>query len=252
MEGMSSKEAAKEKEWRLSISQAQQGDKAAKEQLLEQNTGLIYMVLKRFSGRGHDMEELFQVGAIGLIHAIERFDLEKDYAFSTYAVPLIIGEIQRFLRDNHLIHMSRSMKENGYKIAAIREKWKKSKNCEPTLEQLMEETGLSKEEVLCALESFVEVDSIDRPVAAKNGGESGNQLRLGDQIPDERCSNSQIINKLAVEQLLERLEEKERRLIELRYLSGATQTQTAEVLGMNQVAVSRLEKKILRKLRLMM
>ena len=252
MEEMSSKEAAKEKEWRNSISQAQKGDKAAKEKLLEQNTGRIYMVLKRFSGRGHDMEELFQVGAIGLIHAIERFDLEKEYAFSTYAVPLIIGEIQRFLRDDNMIHMSRSMKENGCKIAAIREKWKKEKNQEPTLEQLIDESGLNKEEVLCALEVFVEVDSIDRPVISKSGGESSNNLSLGDQIPDERCSNSQIINKLAVEQLLERLEEKERQLIELRFFSGATQTQTAEVLGMNQVAVSRLEKKILRKLRLMM
>ena len=249
---MSSKETAKEKEWRQSISQAQQGDKAAKEWLLEQNTGLIYMVLKRFAGRGHDMEELFQVGAIGLIHAIERFDLEKDFAFSTYAVPLIIGEIQRFLRDDNMIHMSRSMKENGIKIAAIREKWRKTKNCDPTLEQLMQESGLGKEEVLAALEVFVEVDSIDRPVAAKSGGDNGSHLRLGDQIPDERCSNSQIINKIAVEQLLERLEEKERKLIELRYMAGATQTQTAEALGMNQVAVSRLEKKILRKLRLMM
>lgn len=249
---MSSKENAKEKEWRISISQAQQGDKAAKESLLEQNTGLIYMVLKRFAGRGHDMEELFQVGAIGLMHAIERFDLEKEYAFSTYAVPLIIGEIQRFLRDDNMIHMSRSMKENGSRIAAIRERWKKTKNCEPTLEQLMEESGLSKEEVLCALEAFVEVDSIDRPVIGKNGGESANSLRLGDQIPDERCQNSQIINRITVEQLLERLEEKERKLIELRYMAGATQTQTAEALGMNQVAVSRLEKKILRKLRLML
>lgn len=252
MEEMNSKEAAKEKEWRISISQAQQGDKDAKELLIEQNTGLIYMVLKRFAGRGHDMEELFQVGAIGLIHAIERFDLEKEYAFSTYAVPLIIGEIQRFLRDDNMIHMSRSMKENGSRIAAIREKWRKTKNCEPTLEQLMEESGLEKEEVLCALEAFVEVDSIDRPVSPKGGGETSNPLRLGDQIPDERCSNSQIINRIAVEQLLEGLEKKERQLIELRYMAGATQTRTAEVLGMNQVAVSRLEKKILRKLRLMM
>lgn len=151
-----------------------------------------------------------------------------------------------------MIHMSRSMKENGSKIAAIREKWRKTKNCDPTLEQLMQESGLGKEEVLAALEVFVEVDSIDRPVAGKNGGDNGSHLSLGDQIPDERCSNSQIINKIAVEQLLERLEEKERKLIELRYMAGATQTQTAEALGMNQVAVSRLEKKILRKLRLMM
>ena len=249
---MNSNLSAKEKDWRISISQAQKGDKVAKEQLLEQNTGLIYMVLKRFAGRGHDMEELFQVGAIGLIHAIERFDLEKEYAFSTYAVPLIIGEIQRFLRDDNMIHMSRSMKENGIKIAAIREKWQKKNNREPTLEELIEVSGLTKEEVLCGLEAFIEVDSIDRPISNKNSGETSNNLSLGDQIPDEHCSNSSIINKLTVEQLLGQLEEKERRLIELRYMAGITQSKVAEILGMNQVAVSRMEKKILHKLRLMM
>lgn len=249
---MSSKVSAKEEEWRISISQAQKGDKLAKEQLLEQNTGLIYMVLKRFAGRGHDMEELFQVGAIGLIHAIERFDLEKEFAFSTYAVPLIIGEIQRFLRDDNMIHMSRSMRENGIKIAAIRDKWQKTKNREPTLDELIEVSGLSKEEVLCGLEAFVEVDSIDRPISSKSGGEASNNASLGEQIPDEQCSNNEIINKLTVEQLLGQLEEKERKLIELRYMAGITQSKTAELLGMNQVAVSRMEKKILHKLRLMM
>lgn len=247
---MSSKEAAKEKDWREAVRLAQSGDAKAKERLLLENTGLIYMVLKRFSGRGNDMEELFQVGAIGLIQAIERFDLSTDYALSTYAVPMIIGEIRRFLRDDGMIHVSRQLKENASKIASAREEYLRKHCREPGMRELKELTGFSEEEIVMAMESSREVESIDQPVSVQDHRMEGAALTLADQIADERSMDKELLDRIAVSQMLESLEEQERNLIELRYMQGKTQLETAKLLGINQVAVSRSEKKILRKLRL--
>lgn len=226
----------------MSIRKAQNGDKAARDELVAANTGLVYMVLKRFHNRGHEQEDLFQIGVIGLIKAIDKFDVTREFSFSTYAVPMIIGEIQRFLRDDGIIHVSRQIKDNARRIAIVKEELKKTSSHDPTIEELVEATGLTLDEIVAAMEATTEVESIYQPV----GGQSdGNQLVLADQLEDSRANETELINRITVVQMLNTLEEKERRLIELRYLEGKTQTESAKVLGMNQVAVSRLEKKIL-------
>lgn len=239
---MGSNAPAKEEAWKDTFRKAQSGDREVRNQIISDNVGLVYMVLKRFGGRGYDMEELFQIGSIGLLKAVERFDISKEYAFSTYAVPLIIGEIKRFLRDDGMIHISRQLKENARKIALVRERLKKTENHEPTISELEEATGLSKEDLLTALEVTTEVESIYRPIAASD-------VTIADQLIDEQSSEARIIDELTVKQILEKLDVKERQLVTMRYMEGKTQTEVAEVLHMNQVAVSRLEKKILLHLR---
>lgn len=243
---MSSNCYTKEESWKFSILKAQNGDKEERDALVNANIGLIYMVLKRFSSRGYELEDLFQIGVIGLLKAIDKFDISRELSFSTYAVPMIIGEIRRFLRDDGMIHVSRQIKDNARKIAIVKEELKKNANYDPTMEELAEATGLSKEAILVAMESCIEVESIFQPV---RGQAEDSQLTLADQLVDKDRSEVELINHIAVQQLLMKLGEKERRLIELRYLEGKTQTESALILGMNQVAVSRLEKKVLLQLR---
>jgi RNA polymerase sporulation-specific sigma factor len=206
------------------------------------------MVLKRFHNRGHDMEDLFQIGVIGLMKAIDKFDISMDFSFSTYAVPMIIGEIRRFLRDDGMLHVSRQVKDNARKIAMAKEELKKIYNIEPTMEELMKHTALTSEEILMAMGATTEVDSIYRPLGGDSDSE-GNSLILADQLEDHKASEAEMINRIAVAQMLQSLDEKERTLIELRYMEGKTQSESAKALGMNQVAVSRMEKKILLYLR---
>ncbi len=239
---MDSSILTKEEGWRLAIWKAQNGDKEERDTLVMANMGLVYMVLKRFANRGHEQEDLFQIGVIGLMKAIDKFDLSRELSFSTYAVPMIVGEIRRFLRDDGMIHVSRQVKENARKIAVVKEELKKTCNWEPTIDELEVATGLSKEEILMAMEATTEVESIYQPIA---NGSDGSPLMLADQLEDDKKSEMDLINRITVVQLLDRLEEKERRLIELRYMEGKTQSESAKVLGMNQVAVSRLEKRIL-------
>ena len=177
-----------------------------------------------------------------MMKAIDKLDLTRDFSFSTYAVPMIIGEIKRFLRDDGLIHISRQIKDNARRIAIVKEELKKTQNTDPTIEQLMERTGLSTEEILSAIEATRDVESIYQPVGNQT---DGSKLVLADQIEDDKTGEVDLINRITVNQMLATLDVKERRLIELRYLEGKTQTESAKVLGMNQVAVSRLEKKIL-------
>ncbi|MBR4027640.1 MAG: sigma-70 family RNA polymerase sigma factor, partial [Lachnospiraceae bacterium] len=198
--------------------------------------------------RGHDNEDLFQIGVIGLIKAIDKFDTTTDFSFSTYAVPMIIGEIRRFLRDDGMIHISRQIKEHARKIAIAKEELKKTLNCDPTLEQLIEVTKLTSEEILVAIEATTDVESIYKPIGNQSQTD-GTQLLLADQLEDTKTGETELINRITVLQMLDTLQEKERQLIELRYLQGKTQSESAKVLGMNQVAVSRLEKKILLSLR---
>ncbi len=242
---MSSNLSAKEENWRENILRSQAGDRDAREQLVTQNMGLVYMVVKRFANRGADMEELSQIGAIGLMKAIDKFDPKLPYSFSTYAVPLIMGEIRRFLRDDGMIHISRQVKENARKIAIIREQMKKSENREPTMEELEKITGIEPEELILAMEACAEVDSISRPLA----GEEGKMLTIEDQLEDKKNFESNLLERVALEQVLNELKEPEMQLIELRYMQNHTQSEVAEILGTNQVAISRLERKVLNKLR---
>ena len=212
---------------------AQEGDLCARDDVFNENTGLIYMVIKRFLGRGYDSDELFQIGSIGLLKAIERFDTTSDYAFSTYAVPMIIGEIRRFLRDDNMVHISRKIKEDARKIAIVREQEQKQHNRSLTVDEVQKLTGLSHEEVVLATEAYTQPEELTeyQPVAT---------------IEDKE----EIINRLLVKQLLDELDERDRKLIELRYICEKTQAQTAEILGMNQVGVSRREKDILKRMRI--
>ena len=239
---MNSSLATKEETWKESIQKAQNGDKAERDYLVTANTGLVYMVLKRFSNRGYEQEDLFQIGVIGLMKAIDKFDVSREFSFSTYAVPMIIGEIRRFLRDDGMIHVSRQVKDNARRIAMVKEEMKKNLNTDPTIEDLVSATGLTVEEILVAMEATTEIESIYQPVGNQS---DGSKLLLADQLEDQQTGEMDLINRITVKQMLDTLETRERRLIELRYLEGKTQMESAKVLGMNQVAVSRLEKKIL-------
>ena len=230
----------------MCIQQAQNGDKKMRDLIVTENTGLVYMVLKRFAGRGYEQEDLFQIGVIGLMKAVDKFDLSRELSFSTYAVPMIIGEMKRFLRDDGMIHVSRQIKDNARKIAVVKEELKKSNNIDPTVEELARRTDLTVDDVLMAMEATSEIASIYQPVGGK---EDGTQMIHADQLVDEKKNEMDLVNRITVLQMLEGLEEKERRLIELRYMEGKTQSESALLLGMNQVAVSRLEKKILLMLR---
>lgn len=243
---MSSNALTKEESWKLSIWKAQNGDKEERDALVTANIGLIYMVLKRFTSRGYEKEDLFQIGVIGLLKAIDKFDLSRELSFSTYAVPMIIGEIRRFLRDDGIIHVSRQIKDNARKIAIVKEELKKINNCDPTVEELARATELTPDEILMAIEATTEVESIYQPIGS---GSDGSQMILADQLEDSKKNETELINRITVIQMLDSLEEKDRKLIELRYMEGKTQSESAKILGMNQVAVSRLEKRILLTLR---
>jgi RNA polymerase sporulation-specific sigma factor len=221
----------------------------ARNRIVSDNLGLVHMALGRFAGRGYEMEDLFQIGCIGLLKAADRFDETLGYTFSTYAVPLIIGEIRRFLRDDGILHISRGKKEQAAKIAAVRERMKKETGREPTLKELEKETGFSEAEIVETLEFYPVVESIYRPLTGQADSDGAKSATLLDQLPDERCSENEIVNKIALEQVMACLKETEKQLLFLRYMEGKSQSETGTTLNMNQVAVSRMEKKILLQLR---
>ena len=227
------------------IKKSHDGDKAAREQLVEENVGLIWCVVKRFYGRGTDAEDLFQIGSIGLLKAIDKFDLNYDVKFSTYAVPMISGEIKRFLRDDGMIKVSRSLKELAYKSVQAREKLTDRLGREPTLEELAEETGAEKEELVQAMEAGGEVESLYRPIHQKEGSE----IRLLDRIEERDQREERILDTMVLKQLLETLDAKERQLIYLRYFADRTQSDVGKIMGISQVQVSRMEKRIIEELR---
>lgn len=223
-----------------------------------ENIGLVYLVLKRFQDRGYETEELFQIGTEGLIKAVERFDPGKGFAFSTYAVPMIMGEIRRFLRDDGMVHIGRRVKQNAGMIMEYRERCQKEGREEPTISEIERETGLSKEDILNAMEAPFGWESLSAPVGAGGvfGGGLGSGvcgeadgLVLGDTIADGTGTEQKALERVLVAQLLQELNGEERKLIYLRYHQELTQTQIAEAMNMNQVAVSRMEKKIMDRLR---
>lgn len=227
------------------IARSQAGDKEAREVLIEKNLGLVHHIVKRFLGRGYEAEDLFQIGSIGLMKAIDKFDLSFDVKFSTYAVPMISGEIKRFLRDDGMVKVSRSLKENGWKAKQAAERISYTKGREATLEEIAEETGLSREDIVMALEANVEVESIYKSVYQSDG----NEIYLVDRIPEKKDDNEKLLNHMLLEQLIGELGEEERTLIMLRYFQDKTQVEVAKRLGISQVQVSRMEKKILIRMR---
>lgn len=240
------------------IEKSQAGDKEAREVLIENNLGLVHHIVKRFAGRGYDTEDLFQIGTIGLIKAIDKFDLSYDVRFSTYAVPMIMGEIKRFLRDDGMIKVSRTLKENGLKVKQASCRLNGRLGREPTLSEVAEEAGLSVEEVTLALEAGAEVESIYKSVYQADGSEiflvdkvAGSTGGTAGAFGTVGCANSgdyekeHLLNHLLLSQLLDKLSEKERELITMRYYQDKTQSEVAAKMGISQVQVSRLEKKIL-------
>ena len=224
------------------IQAAHDGDKAARDKLVADNMGLIWSIVRRFAGRGHEMEDLFQIGSIGLLKAIDKFDLSYDVKFSTYAVPMITGEIKRFLRDDGMIKVSRSLKEIAYKAKTAKEMMNNRLGREPTIDELAEELGICVEELAVALESGAEVESIYKTIYHGDG----NTISLIDKIEETENDNEKLLNRLVLQELISALEPQEKRIITMRYFLDKTQTEIAKELGISQVQVTRLEKKILK------
>lgn len=227
------------------IGRIHQGDKEARDTLFSENMGLVYSVSRRFLGRGVEMEDLFQIGSIGLLKAVDNFNPEFDVKFSTYAVPMIIGEIKRFLRDDGMLKVSRSIKENRYKIYKVREEMEKRLGREPDMQELSAAIDMPVEELAMTMESAAEVESIYRTVYQGDGAD----LQLVDRLPENEDCHEKLLNRIWVEEILEKLEGKERQLIGLRYFQDMTQTEVAKRMGVSQVQVSRMEKRILKKMR---
>ena len=227
------------------IGRAHQGDKVARDKVYEENTGLIYSVVKRFAGRGVEAEDLFQIGSIGLLKAVDKFDTSFKVKFSTYAVPMIIGEIRRYHRDTGIIKVSRSLKESQYRVFKIREDLEKKLGREPSVTELAEAAEISLEELNIVLEAGAEVESLHKTIYQGEGTE----LSLLDKIPEKENRQEKLLDKVLLEELLGRLEAEERKLIYMRYFQEMTQTEIARQLHISQVQVSRMEKRILKKLK---
>ncbi len=244
----------------LLLMRCKQGDKAAREQMITENIGLVWSIVRRFLGRGYEADDLFQIGSIGLMKAVDKFDLNYDVQFSTYAVPMITGEIRRFLRDDGPVKVSRTMKENAWKIRQACETLERKLGREATLEEIAAATELKREDIVMAMEAGAEVDSIYRTVYQGDGSEicmidqvvqgtdgaAGRLSGMGEAVDAEK---EKLLDHMLLFELLDTLPESERNLLTMRYFEERTQNEVAAALGISQVQVSRLEKKILLKLR---
>lgn len=224
---------------------SQEGDKAARDRLVTENVGLVWSIVRRFANRGHEMEDLFQIGSIGLIKAIDKFDSSYEVKFSTYAVPMITGEIKRFLRDDGMIKVSRSLKETATKIKVVRERFGNVYGREPTIEEIEDELQIAKDEIVMALETGAEVESLYKTIYQGDGS----PIYLIDKLSESNDESEKLVDKLALKEIIASLDEKEQELIKLRYFNDRTQTDIAKELGISQVQVSRLEKRILKMMR---
>lgn len=227
------------------IKLARQGDKEARDLLVTENIGLVWSIVRRFSNRGHELDDLFQIGSIGLIKAIDKFDTSFDVKFSTYAVPMITGEIKRFLRDDGMIKVSRSLKEIAGKVRMSREVLSGKLGREPTIEEISEDIAVATEDIVMALESNAEVESLYKTIYQGDG----NAIYLIDKLEQSKDESENMIEKFALKEIIESLEPKDQDIIRLRYFCDKTQTDIAKELGISQVQVSRLEKKILKTMR---
>lgn len=228
------------------IIDAQNGNQETMSKLVEENNGLIWSIVKRFQGRGYELEDLYQIGSIGFIKSIKRFDTSFDVKLSTYAVPYILGEIKRFIRDDGSIKVSRSIKELAMKIKDVEAKHLREKGEEITILQIAKELKVSKEEVAIALDSLRPTVSIYEDSYSNDEG----GISFLDTLSTDIDEAEQLSNKLAIKQMIENLEEREKEIILLRYYKNKTQMEVAKILGISQVQVSRIEKKILNSMKL--
>ena len=234
-----------DEEKRALLQRSQAGDMQARNELICGNLRLVLSIIQRFTGRKENLDDLFQVGCIGLIKAVDHFNLDLDVKFSTYAVPMIIGEIRRYLRDNNAIRISRSVRDLAYRALQVRETWLREKETEPTVEQIAQELGEARENVLHAMEAIVEPISLYEPVFSENG----DSLYVMDQLSDSGSSDEIWLENIALKEAMKKLTERERTIIQLRFYGNKTQMEIAEEIGISQAQVSRLEKGALERIR---
>ncbi|MEA4815949.1 MAG: RNA polymerase sporulation sigma factor SigF [Lachnospiraceae bacterium] len=227
------------------IKKAGEGDALAKEQIVTENSGLVWSIVRKFRGRGYEMQDLYQIGVIGLLKCIDKFDLSYDVKFSTYAVPMIMGEIKRFLRDDGMIKVSRTLKETAVKANYLREELTQKNGCEPSIGELAFACGISGEELVMAMDAGKEVESIYKTIYQSDG----NSVYLLDKLSENETENENMVDLITLREELSSLDVKERQIIIMRYFEDKTQTETAKRLGISQVQVSRIERRVIDKIR---
>lgn len=237
-------EVLKESEKTELLKKVREGDKNAREKLINGNLRLVLSVIQRFTNRGENLDDLFQVGCIGLIKSIDNFDISHNVRFSTYAVPMIIGEIRRYLRDNNSIRVSRSLKDIAYKAMQVKEKMIAKNNREPTIEEISKELDIPKENVVLSLEAIVEPVSLYEPVFS----DGSDTIYVMDQVGDKN-DDSNWLDEISLKESIKQLNEREKRILSLRFFTGKTQMEVAEEIGISQAQVSRLEKGVLKKIK---
>ena len=220
------------------LRRAREGDAQAREKLISGNLRLVLSVIQRFAGRGESMDDLFQVGCIGLIKAVDCFDLNQNVQFSTYGVPMIAGELRRFLRDHGAIRVSRSMRDTAYRVLQAKERLTNETGREPDVEELSRSLGIARQDVVFAMEAICDPVSLYDPIYS----EAGESATVMDQIGDTRNTDEQWIEQIALEAAMRRLSDREKRILALRFYDGRTQTEVAKEVGISQAQVSRLEK----------
>ena len=220
------------------LRRAKAGDQNARQQLIEGNLRLVLSVIQRFSSRGENADDLFQVGCVGLIKAIDNFDINQPVRFSTYGVPMIIGEIRRYLRDNSAIRVSRSMRDTAYRVLQVRDRLLAENQREPSVEQIAKELDLPREEVVFAMDAIVDPVSLYEPVYS----DSGDAVCVMDQVRDTKNTDEDWTDRIALKEALKRLDPRERRILSLRFYEGKTQMEVSAEVGISQAQVSRLEK----------
>ena len=227
------------------LRRAKAGDSGAREELISGNLRLVLSVIQKFSGRGENPDDLFQVGCVGLIKAIDGFDLSQPVRFSTYGVPMIVGEIRRYLRDNSAVRVSRSLRDTAYRVMQAREQLMAGSQREPTVEELAQTLGIPREEVVFAMDAVTEPVSLYEPLYS----DSGDTVCVLDQVRDKKNTDEQWLEHIALKDALDRLGERERHILALRFYEGKTQMEVSAEVGISQAQVSRLEKNALRSIR---
>ena len=220
------------------LNRIKNGNQDARKRFIQGNLRLVLSVIKKFYGRGENMDDLFQVGCVGLIKAIDNFDLNQNVQFSTYAVPMIIGEIKRYLRDNNTIRVSRSVRDLAYKALAVKEKVLKEKGKEPTITEIAKELGVNEEEIIISMDAIQEPISLQEPIY----GDNTDNIYVMDQISDKKNIDDNWANSITISQAIKKLNEKEKLIINKRFFEGRTQMEVADEIGISQAQVSRLEK----------
>ena len=234
-----------DEEKRELLKRSKEGDSEARDRLIYGNLRLVLSIIQRFNNRREDLDDLFQVGCIGLVKAVDNFNLDLDVKFSTYAVPMIIGEIRRYLRDNNAIRISRSMRDTAYKALQAREEFMRDKQCEPTVEQIAAMIGEKCENVVRAMEAIVDPVSLYEPVYNENG----DSIYLMDQLSDTNSSDEAWLESIALKEAMKKLSERDQTIIKMRFFGNKTQMEIASEIGISQAQVSRLEKGALSRMR---